>query len=231
MGPAIRNDSPAGSAHDSSASTTSASNGAARLCRLIRRMLCTMIKATELTKNMFIRWEGQLQMVLDTDHVKPGKGPAYVQAKMKNMQTGTIKFNRINSSDKVEEVEIERRQMQYLYESSGVGKGPFVFMNNETFEQVEIDSVALPREQSQWLVENIECMVTSFEGHILSVDLPASVELKVTETAPQARGATATNQSKEATVQTGAKIRVPAFIETDQVVRVSPQTGEYLGKA
>jgi elongation factor P len=190
-----------------------------------------MIKATELVKNMFVRWENQLQMILETDHVKPGKGPAYVQAKMKNMETGTIKFNRINSSDKVEDVEIERRTMQYLYDASGTGRGPFVFMNNDTFEQIEIDSIALPPEQSQWLTENIECMVTTFEGRILSVDLPAAVELKVTETAPQARGATATNQSKEATVHTGAKIRVPPFIEAGQIVRVSPQTGEYLGKA
>jgi elongation factor P len=194
-------------------------------------ILCVMLKATELTKGAFIRWEGQLQMVLETDHVKPGKGPAYVQAKMKNMETGTIKFNRINSSDKVEDVEIERRNLQYLYDASGTGKGPFVFMNNETYDQVEIDNVALPPEQSQWLMENIECMVTSFEGRILSVDLPASVEMKVIETAPQARGATATNQSKEATVETGAKIRVPPFIENGQVVRISPQTGEYLGKA
>lgn len=190
-----------------------------------------MVKATELSKNMFVRWENQLQMILDTDHVKPGKGPAYVQAKMKNMETGTIKFNRINSSDKVEDVEIERRNLQYLYDASGTRKGPFVFMNNDTYEQVEIDSIALPPEQSQWLIENIECMVTTFEGKILSVDLPASVDMKVIETAPQARGATATNQSKDATVETGAKIKVPPFIEQGQVVRVSPQTGEYLGKA
>jgi elongation factor P len=190
-----------------------------------------MIKATELTKNTFVRWEGQLQVVLETDHVKPGKGPAYVQAKMKNMETGTIKFNRINSADKVEDVEIERRNMQYLYDASGKGKGPFVFMNNETYEQLEIDALALPPEQSQWLIENIECMVTSFEGRVLSVELPASVELTVTETTPQPRGATATNQLKDATVQTGARIRVPPFIEQGQVVRVSPETGEYLGKA
>jgi elongation factor P len=190
-----------------------------------------MIKATELTKNMFVRWEGQLQMILETDHVKPGKGPAYVQAKMKNMETGTIKFNRINSSDKVEDVEIERRNMQYLYDASGKGSGPFVFMNNETYEQIEIPGDVIPREQSQYLMENIECMVTTFEGRILSVELPASVEMKVTETTPQPRGATATNQLKEAITETGAKIRVPPFIEVGQVVRVSPETGEYMGKA
>ena len=190
-----------------------------------------MLKATEIKKGDFVRWENQLQMILETDHVKPGKGPAYVQAKMKNMETGTIKFNRINSSDKVEDVEIERRTLTYSYDSSGRGTGPFVFMNNETYEQVEIDSIALPPEQSVYLMENIECMVTTFEGKILSVELPAAVEMKVTETTPQPRGATATNQLKEAVTETGAKIRVPPFIEVGQVVRVSPSTGEYLGKA
>lgn len=190
-----------------------------------------MIKATELKKGDFIRWEGQLQMILETDHVKPGKGPAYVQAKMKNLETGTIKFNRINSSDKVEDIAIDRRTLQYLYDASGKGNGPFVFMNTETYDQIEIGSEIIPPEQSQWLVENIECTVMMFEGRVLSVELPAAVELRVTETASQPRGATATNQLKEAIVETGAKIRVPPFIEVGQVVRVSPETGEYLGKA
>jgi elongation factor P len=190
-----------------------------------------MVKATELTKDMFIRWEGQLQMVLDTDHVKPGKGPAYVQAKLKNMETGTIKFNRINSSDKVEDVEIERRNMMYSYDASGRGAGPFVFMNNETYEQMEIGGDVIPPEQSQYLMENIECMITTFEGKVLSVEMPAVVEMKVTDTTPQPRGATATNQLKEATTETGAKIRVPPFIEIGQLVRISPHTGEYMGKA
>ena len=193
-----------------------------------------MLKATEIKKGDFVRWENQLQMILETDHVKPGKGPAYVQAKMKNLETGTIKFNRINSSDKVEDVEIERRTLVYSYDASGRGTGPFVFMNNETYEQVEIDggvNGTIPPEQSVYLMENIECMVTTFEGKILSVELPAVVEMKVTDTTPQPRGATATNQLKEATTETGAKIRVPPFIEVGQVVRISPETGEYMGKA
>ena len=146
-----------------------------------------MLKATEIKKGDFVRWENQLQMILETDHVKPGKGPAYVQAKMKNMETGTIKFNRINSSDKVEDVEIERRTLVYSYDASGRGTGPFVFMNNETYEQVEIDggvNGTIPPEQSVYLMENIECMVTTFEGKILSVELPAVVEMKVTDTTP-----------------------------------------------
>lgn len=189
------------------------------------------IKATDLKRGKALMWEGQLHLCLDTEHVKPGKGPAYVQAKMKNVATGTIKINRINSSDKLEDVSIDRRKMQYLYDNSGHGEGPFVFMDNESYEQMEIDSDVLPKDQSQWLKENTEVTVELFEGNPLGVELPAAVELEVTETTPQPKGATATNQLKEATVETGGRIRVPPFIEVGQVVRINPSTGEYLGKA
>ena len=176
-------------------------------------------------------WEGQLHLVLDTDHVKPGKGPAYVQAKMKNLQTGTIKTNRLNSSDKLDGATIDRKTMQYLYDSSGQGMGPFVFMDGETFDQIEIESDVLPREQSQWMKENTDVMVMVHDGRPLGVDLPAAVELEITDTTPQAKGTTATNQLKEATVETGARVRVPPFIEIGQVVKINPATGDYLGKA
>jgi elongation factor P len=188
------------------------------------------IKATDLKRGQALLFEGQLQVVLDTDHVKPGKGPAYVQAKMKNIDTGTIKTNRLNSSDKLEDVSIDRRAMQYLYDGSGHGKGPFVFMDQESFDQLEIDGDLLGSD-CQWLVENLECTIMVFDGRPLGVDLPASVELEVTETAPQPKGATATNQLKEATVETGARVRVPPFIENGQRVRISTETGEYQGKA
>jgi elongation factor P len=170
------------------------------------------IKATDLKRGNALMWEGQLHVVLDTDHVKPGKGPAYVQAKMKNIETGTIKVNRVNSSDKLEDVTIDRRSMQYLYDSSGHGAGPYVFMDNESFEQLELT-------------------VEMFDGRPLGVALPASIELKITETTPQAKGVTATNQLKEATVETGARVRVPPFIDVGQVVKINTETGEYLGKA
>ena len=189
------------------------------------------IKATEIKRGQALMYEGHLHVVLDTDHVKPGKGPAYVQAKMKNIETGTIKTNRLNSSDRIDDVSIDRRPWQYLYDAGGRGEGPFVFMDNETYDQVEIASDVIPRDQSQWLKENIECTVIMFEGRPLGIEMPPVVELKVTETAPQPKGATATNQLKEAIVETGAKIRVPPFIENEQVVRINPETGEYLGKA
>ena len=189
------------------------------------------IKATDLKRGQALIFNGQLNTVIGTEHVKPGKGPAYVQAKMKNVETGTIKINRFNSSDKLEDVSIDKRVMQYLYDSSGQGNGPFVFMDGETYDQIEIDSDSIPLEQSQWLKENTECIVSMFDNKPLSVQLPASLELTISDTAPQAKGATASNQNKEAFVETGARIRVPPFIEIGQVVKVNPETGEYMGKA
>ncbi len=189
------------------------------------------IKATDIKRGQALMYEGQLHVVIGTEHVKPGKGPAYVQAKMKNIETGTIKTNRLNSSDRFEDVSIDRRPMQYLYETSGQGRGPFVFMDEQTYDQLEIDAEVFPKEQSRWLRENTEVVVTIFDGKPLGVELPASVELKVVETAPQVKGATATNQLKEATLETGARVRVPPFIEIGQAVRVNSETGEYLGKA
>ena len=189
------------------------------------------IKATDIKRGQALMYEGQLNVVIGTVHVKPGKGPAYVQAKMKNIETGTIKTNRLGTADRIEDVSIDRRAWQYLYDSGGRGEGPFVFMDGDTYDQVEIGSDVIPKDQSQWLKENTECSVMMFQGKPLGIELPTTVELTVTETAPQPKGATATNQLKEAIVETGAKVRVPPFIDNGQVVRINPVTGEYLGKA
>ncbi|MCK4873060.1 MAG: elongation factor P [Phycisphaerales bacterium] len=189
------------------------------------------IKATEVKPGNAIIYEGELCIVLRTEHVKPGKGPAYIQAKMRNVATGSIKVNRLNSSDKFEAANIDRRKMEYLYDGGGQGKGPFVFMDTETYDQIELSSSELPIEQSRWLKENTPCTVQMHAGKVLGVELPAAVELAITETVPQPKGATATNQLKEATLETGAIVRVPPFCEVGQVVRINTETGEYLGKA
>ena len=189
------------------------------------------MKATEVKRGQFLIWEGDLQQVVDTEHVKPGKGPAYVQAKMKNIKSGTIKVNRLSSDDRIDEVSVDRRAMVFLYDTSGRGEGPFVFMDSESYDQIELSSEVLPSDQSQWLKENVECTVSMFDGKPLSVTMPVSIELEITDTAPQPKGATATNQNKEAFVETGARVRVPPFIEIGQMVKISPETGEYLGKA
>lgn len=188
-------------------------------------------KATDIKTGMAVIYDGALHVVLETDHVKPGKGPAYVQAKMKNVITGSITTKRLNSSDKLETANIDRRDMEFLYDSSAMGDGPFVFMDLETYEQVEIGGDLLPKELSQWLVPNLPCTVQMYSGKPIGIALPASVEIAVQETAPQPKGATATNQLKEATLETGAVVRVPPFIENGQVVKINTETGEYLGKA
>lgn len=189
------------------------------------------MKASDLKRGQALVVEGQLHLCLDTDHVKPGKGPAYVQAKMKNVSTGSIKTHRLGTSDKLEDVSIDKRAMSFLYDSSGTGEGPFVFMDLETYDQLEIHNDVLPKDQSQWLKENSEVSVQIFDGNPLGIEFPAAIELNVADTAPQPKGATATNQLKEALLETGAKIRVPPFIENGQSVKVNPETGEYLGKA
>ena len=189
------------------------------------------MKATEVKRGQFLIWEGDLQQVVDTEHVKPGKGPAYVQAKMKNIKSGTIKVNRLSSDDRIDEVSVDRRAMVFLYDTSGRGEGPFVFMDSESYDQIELSNEVLPSEQSQWLKENVECTISMFDGKPLSVTMPSAIELEITDTAPQPKGATATNQNKEAFVETGARVRVPPFIEIGQMVKISPETGEYLGKA
>ena len=189
------------------------------------------IKANELRRGQALIWEGQLQVYLGTEHVKPGKGPAYIQAKMKNVATGTIKVNRLNSSDKIENVNIDRRSMQFLYDSSGQGKGPWVFMDNESYDQIELGEDVVEQTQSQWLKDGLEVLVMIYDGNALGIELPASVELEVTDTTDQPKAATATNQLKEATVETGARVRVPPFIEIGQVVKINTESGEYLGKA
>ena len=136
-----------------------------------------------------------------------------------------------NSSDQLEDVSIDRRQMQYLYDGSGQGNGPFVFMDSETFDKVEIDGDVIPTEQSQWMKEGIEVVIMMYESRCLAIELPAQVELEITDTIAQPKGATATNQLKEATVETGARVRVPPFIEVGQVVKINTENGDYMGKA
>ena len=189
------------------------------------------IKAIELKRGQALIYDGKLQVVIDTEHVKPGKGPAYVQAKMKAIDTGTIKVNRINSSDKLEDVNIDRRPMQFLFDKSGQGKGQWVFMDYESYEQLEMGDDIVDKNQSQWLKDGLEVLVMVFDDNPLGIELPASVELAITDTTNQPKAATATNQLKEATVETGARVRVPPFIEVGQVVKINSENGEYLGKA
>ncbi len=184
------------------------------------------MKPQEVRNGLSIEIDGQPWLVVQNDHVKPGKGPAYVQVKLKNILTGGHMEKRLRSGENVEQVNIDRREMEYLY-SDNTGA---VFMDNETYDQTTVPQDALG-DALLYLKPNTAATALVYKGNVVTVELPASVELEITDTTPGIKGATATNQLKEATCETGLKTRVPPFITTGEVVKISTQTGEYLGRA
>ncbi len=183
------------------------------------------MKASELKTGNAVDIDGQVWIVTNIEQVKPGKGPAYSQIKMKNAMTGANIDKRFRSTEDVEGVNLDKREMEYLY-SDGSGA---VFMDTETYEQSTIPSDILG-DALNYLKPNTALVGLVYDGKVISIELPASVELEVTDTPPGIKGATATNQLKEAVCETGLKTRVPPFIANGEVVRVSTDTGEYLGR-
>lgn len=175
---------------------------------------------------MAIQMDGQAWLVVSYEHVKPGKGPAYTQVKLKNVQTGGHMEKRLRSGEEVEQVNIDRRQMEYLYsEASGA-----VFMDHENYDQTTIGPDVLGDALS-YLKPNTSVTGMVYKGNVISIELPPMVELEVTDTTPGIKGATATNQLKEATCETGLKTRVPPFITKGEVIKIATETGEYQGRA
>jgi elongation factor P len=185
------------------------------------------IKNIDLRKGQVIVGEGgQLYSVIDRDLNTPGNWRAILQLKLKNLKTGAITQNRVKPDDKVELAFLDRRQMQYLY-AEGDG---YVFMDNETFDQLTLGKEWVG-EEMLYLKDNENIHVIFFEGRPISVDLPATVELKVAETEPSVKGATAAAQYKPAILETGLKITVPPFINVGDKVQVDTRSSEYLGRA
>jgi elongation factor P len=170
--------------------------------------------------------DGQLYAVVDREHITPGNWRAILNLKLKNLKTGSTAVNRVKPEDKVEVAYLDRRQMQYLY-AEGDG---YVFMDNETYDQVTLGKEWVG-DQILYLKENENVQVVFFEGKPISLDLPATVELKVIETEPSVKGATAAAQYKPATLETGLKITVPPFVGIGEVVQVDTRSGEYLSRA
>ncbi len=175
---------------------------------------------------MAVNLEGQVAVLVSLEHVKPGKGPAYVQAKMRNIFTGGITEKRLRSGEDIEQAILDRREMEYLY-SDGSGA---VFMDSQNYDQLTIPDDTLG-DAMLYLKPNTTINVLVYDGRVVNLELPSSVELQITETPPGIKGATATNQLKEAVCETGLKTRVPPFIKNGEVIRISTSTGEYLGRA
>jgi len=182
-----------------------------------------MISANDLKNGTNIEVDGEVFTVIWFQHHKPGKGGAMVRTKLKSVATGRIMEKTFRPEDRFEEAILERRKKQYLYRD---GKN-YYFMDMETFEQIPFTEKELG-DGTQFLRENMEVEVLVYKGAIIGVEMPDSVELKITYTEPGKKGDTVTNVTKLAIVETGAKVQVPLFINTGDTIRISTQTGEYI---
>jgi len=183
------------------------------------------VKASELKPGRAVEIDNTLFVVVRVDHVKPGKGGAFAATKLKNVKTGQNVEKRFRSVDEVTGVNLDKREMEYLY-SDGSGA---VFMDNETFEQITIGE-GLLGDALLYIKPNNTVTGLFHQRNPISIELPAVVDLVITDTTPQVKGATATNQLKEAQCETGLKTRVPPFIETGELVRISTEDGSYVSR-
>ncbi|MDR3592993.1 MAG: elongation factor P [Negativicutes bacterium] len=185
-----------------------------------------MISSNDFRTGVTIELDGGVWQIVDFQHVKPGKGAAFVRAKMKNVKTGAVVERTFNAGEKVPKAHVDNRQMQYLYESDE----QFNFMDNETYEQITLGSEQLG-DAKKFLKENMSIGVLLFQGIVIGIELPNSVELAVVETDPGIRGDTATGGTKPATLETGYVVKVPLFINIGDVLRIDTRTGDYMERA
>ena len=182
-----------------------------------------MLTAGDFKNGVTFEMDGKVYQVIEFQHVKPGKGAAFVRTKYKDVVTGAIREASFNPTAKFETVQVERRELQYLYSDGEL----YYFMDMESYEQIPVDSHKLS-DNFKFVKENEMCKLSSIKGEVFAVEPPTFVELRVVETEPGVRGDTATNVTKAATLETGAVIRVPIFINEGELLRVDTRTGEYL---
>lgn len=185
-----------------------------------------MISSGDFRTGATIEIDNNVWQIVDFQHVKPGKGAAFVRTKMKNVRTGAVVERTFNPGEKFPKAHVDRREMQYLYENDGL----YNFMDNETFEQSELTGEQLG-DAVKYLKENMNIGIMFFQGTIMGVELPVAVELTVVETDPGIRGDTATGGTKPAKMESGCVVRVPLFINIGDVLKIDTRTGEYLERA
>ena len=185
-----------------------------------------MISSNDFRPGVTIELNGDPHQVLEFQHVKPGKGAAFVRTKVKNLKTGSTTEMTFRGGEKVPKATLDRRVMQYLYFD---GEG-YVFMDNETYDQITL-SVEQLDGSDKFLKENMDCQIMIYQGNVLGIELPNTVELAVVETEPGIKGDTASGGTKPATLETGVVVQVPFFINTGDVLRVDTRTGSYIERA
>lgn len=183
-----------------------------------------MANTSDIKNGLCIKHNEKLFQIIEFQHVKPGKGPAFVRTKMRQIETGKVLDNTFSAGHKIEIVRIENRDYQYLYEEAG----GFIFMNNETYEQVTIDKsmIEKPLFLQEGMIVNI--LFHADEEMPLVVELPMHIISEITYTEPGVKGDTATNSMKPATIATGAEVRVPLFIGNGEVIKIDTRTGVYV---
>jgi elongation factor P len=179
----------------------------------------------DLKNGLVLNLDGQLWSVVEFQHVKPGKGGAFVRTKLKNVLSGKVVDRTFNAGVKVETATVDKRDMQYLYSDGG----DFVFMDTQSYEQIHVPAETVGK-ASDYLLENQDAVVALHEGTPLYVELPAAVELTISYTEPGVQGDRSTGGTKPATLETGAEIAVPLFITTGEKVKVDTRSGDYLGR-
>jgi len=184
------------------------------------------ININDIKNGMTVIIEGNLYLIMEFQHVKPGKGPAFVRIKLKNLRTGSIIDETFNTNIKVEKAHVDRTPMQYLYNT---GEN-YCFMNTDTYDQVEISAKIL-KDETKFLKENLEIEISYYNGEIIGITLPEKIEYEVTETADTVKGNTSGNAQKDATIETGHVVKVPLFIGVGEKIIISTKDGKYSGKA
>ncbi|HHV28593.1 elongation factor P [Acetivibrio mesophilus] len=182
-----------------------------------------MISAGDFRNGATFELDGQIFQVVEFQHVKPGKGAAFVRTKLKNIVTGATVERTFNPTDKMPKAHIERKDMQYLYNDGDL----YYFMDVETFEQTPLGQDKIG-DALKFVKENVVVKILSHKGNVFGIEPPNFVELEVTETEPGFKGDTATGATKPATVETGASIKVPLFVNVGDVIRIDTRTGEYM---
>lgn len=185
-----------------------------------------MATTNDLKNGMTLNIDGQLWNVVEFQHVKPGKGGAFVRTKMKSVLSGKVVEKTLNAGVKVEVASVEKRDMQYLYKDGE----DFMFMDSTNYDQIRIGKETVG-DAVDYMLENTDAIVAMHEGNPLFIELPASVELKITYTEPGLQGDRSSGGTKPATVETGITVQVPLFIKQDEKVLVDTRTGAYLGRA
>lgn len=185
-----------------------------------------MISVNDFKTGLTVEVEGGIWRVVDFQHVKPGKGAAFVRSKLRNLRTGAIQEKTFRAGEKVGRAQIDNNKMQYLYADGD----SHVFMDNNTYEQVELQASVL-EEELKYLKENMTVTIMMYESEVIGVELPKTVELEVTETEPGIKGDTASGASKSATLETGVVLQVPLFVNQGDVLVINTEEGSYVSRA